>query len=58
MKVRYSSYLKDIDISIVELQTQLNKYYDYVSILATDVKGSSFRVAQKQKSVGDRSHRV
>ncbi len=53
MKVRYSSYLKDIDTSIVELQTQLNKYYDYVSILATDVKGSSFRVAQKQKSVSD-----
>ena len=53
MKVRYSSYLKEIDTAIVELQTQLNKYYDYVSILATDVKGSSFRVAQKQKSVSD-----
>jgi len=53
MKTKYSSYLASVDDTLHSLHKILSDYYEYVSILATDVSGLSVRVGQKQKSVSD-----
>lgn len=53
MKVEKSSFLLEVKPKIRQLLNLLDKEFDYVSILATDVSGTAYRVGQKQTSVGD-----
>lgn len=53
MKVEKSNYLVEIKPKIQQLLSLLEKEFDYVSVLATDVAGTAYRVGQKQTSVGD-----
>ena len=53
MKVEKSNYLLEVKPKIQQLISLLEKEFDYVSVLATDVSGTSYRVGQKQTSVGD-----
>lgn len=53
MKVEKSNYLVEIKPKIQPLISLLEKEFDYVSVLATDVAGTAYRVGQKQTSVGD-----
>ncbi|MDD3923904.1 MAG: TldD/PmbA family protein [Erysipelotrichaceae bacterium] len=53
MKVKYSDYLELMDDKIESLRFLLDQHFEYTSILATDVSGSSYRVASRQKSISD-----
>ena len=53
MKVEKSSFLLAVKPKIQQLITLLDKEFDYVSVLATDVSGTAYRVGQKQTNVGD-----
>lgn len=53
MQVKMSNYLIEVKPKVVELIKLLNETFDYVSVLSTDVCGTSYRVGQRQTSVGD-----
>ena len=53
MQVPMSSYLVEIKPQIQELIRLLEREFDYVSVLCTDVKGTTYRVSMHQTSVGD-----
>jgi len=53
MKTKYSSYLKKVQKPLQDLVKILNNHYSYVSILATDCKGTNFQVSQRRKNVSD-----
>ena len=55
MQVKMSNYLVNIKPKLKNLLSYLNQEFDYVSILATDVTGTSYRVGQRQTSVDDYS---
>ena len=51
MKAKFSTYLNDIAPGLKELIAELEKSYDYVSVLSTDSVGFNVRVSQRVKSV-------
>ena len=51
MKAKFSSYLNGIADGIKELIAELNKSYDYVSVLSTDSVGFMVSVSQRSKSI-------
>ncbi len=53
MQVKMSNYMLEIKPQIRELIELLEKEFDYVSVLATDVSGTSYRVGQRQTNVSD-----
>lgn len=53
MKVKMSEYLLRIKPEMKRLVSLLEKEFDYVSVLATDVQGTSHRVGQRQTMVRD-----
>lgn len=53
MQVRKSNYLIEIKPKVKQLIKLLEKEFDYVSVLASDVCGTSYRVGQRQTNVGD-----
>lgn len=53
MKVEKSNFLLAVKPKIQQLIALLEKEFDYVSVLATDVSGTAYRVGQKQTSVGE-----
>ena len=53
MQVPMSSYLVEIKPQIQELIRLLEREFDYVSVLCTDVKGTTYRVSMHQTSVSD-----
>ena len=53
MQVKMSNYLIEIKPKVIELIKLLSETFDYVSVLSTDVCGTSYRVGQRQTSVGD-----
>lgn len=53
MKVKMSNFLMKIKPEIKRLIVLLEKEFDYVSVLATDVSGTSYRVGQRQTMVQD-----
>ena len=53
MQVKMSNYLKEIKPKIRELLALLDKEFEYVSILCTDVCGTSYGVGQRQTNVRD-----
>lgn len=53
MQVKMSNYLIEIKPKLQQLISLLDKEFDYVSILATDVSGTSYRVGQRQTVVED-----
>ena len=53
MQVPMSSYLVEIKPQIQELIRLLEREFDYVSVLCTDVKGTTYRVSMHQTTVGD-----
>ena len=53
MQVKMSNYLIEIKPKVVELIKLLSETFDYVSVLSTDVCGTSYRVGQRQTSVSD-----
>ncbi|WP_294562728.1 TldD/PmbA family protein [uncultured Traorella sp.] len=53
MQVKMSGYLMEIKPKIKELITLLDNEFEYVSVLCTDVSGTSYRVGQRQTNVGD-----
>ena len=53
MQVKMSNYLIEIKPKVVKLIKLLNETFDYVSVLSTDVCGTSYRVGQRQTSVSD-----
>lgn len=53
MQVKMSNYLTEIKPKIKELISLLDKEFEYVSVLCTDVSGTSYRVGQRQTNVGD-----
>lgn len=53
MQVRMSNYLLEIKSQMKQLLSLLEKKFAYVSILATDVCGTSYRVGQRQTNVSD-----
>ena len=53
MKVEKSNFLTEVKPKIQQLISLLDKEFDYVSVLATDVSGTAYRVGQKQTNVGD-----
>lgn len=53
MQVKMSEYLIGIKPKIKELITLLDNEFEYVSVLCTDVSGTSYRVGQRQTNVGD-----
>lgn len=55
MQVKMSNYLIEIKPKIKKLLTYLEKEFDYVSILCSDVTGTSYQVGQRQTSVRDYS---
>ena len=53
MQVKISNYLVNIRPKIQELIFNLNKEFDYVSVLCSDVSGTSYSVGQRQTNVSD-----
>ncbi len=53
MQVEMSNYMLEIKPQIQELIDLLEKEFDYASVLATDVSGTSYRVGQRQTNVSD-----
>ena len=53
MKTKYSNYLKKVQKPLQDLVKILNDNYSYVSVLATDCKGTGFQVSQKRKNISD-----
>lgn len=53
MQVKMSNYLVEIKPQVQRLISLLEKEFDYVSVLATDVCGTSYRVGQRQTMVRD-----
>lgn len=53
MQVEMSNYMLEIKPQIRELIDLLEKEFDYASVLATDVSGTSYRVGQRQTNVSD-----
>ncbi len=53
MQLKTSDYLLEIKAQMKQLISVLEKEYDYVSVLATDVCGTSYRVGQRQTNVSD-----
>lgn len=53
MLAKQSDYLLDCKAKLQKLISLLEPDFDYVSVLATDVKGQSFMVSQRQKSIND-----
>ena len=53
MQVPMSSYLVEIKPQIQELIRLLEREFDYVSVLCTDVKGTTYRVSMHQTTVSD-----
>lgn len=53
MQVKMSNYLLEIKPQMKRLISLLEKEFDYVSVLATDVCGTSYRVGQRQTTVRD-----
>lgn len=53
MQVPMSSYLVEIKPQIQELIRLLEREFDYVNVLCTDVKGTTYRVSMHQTTVGD-----
>ncbi len=53
MQLKTSDYLLEIKPQMKQLISILEKEFDYVSVLATDVCGTSYRVGQRQTNVGD-----
>lgn len=53
MQVKMSNYLIEIKPKVIELIKLLSETFDYVSVLSTDVCGTSYRVGQRQTSVSD-----
>lgn len=51
MKAKFSPYLSGIANGIKELIAELNKNYDYVSVLSTDSVGFTVSVSQRSKSI-------
>ena len=53
MQVPMSSYLVEVKPQIQELIRLLEREFDYISVLCTDVKGTTYRVSMHQTTVGD-----
>ena len=53
MQVRMSNYLVNIRPKMQELIFYLKNEFDYVSVLCTDVSGTSYSVGQRQTNVSD-----
>lgn len=53
MKAPFSSYLAEKKPFLKEVVEALSKYYDYVSLLATDSPGLSLRVTTRTKAVSN-----
>lgn len=53
MQVKMSNYLIEIKPKIRQLIERLEKEFDYVSVLCSDVNGTSYRVGQRQTNVTD-----
>jgi TldD protein len=51
MKAKFSTYLNEIAPSLKEMIAELQKSFDYVSILSTDSVGFNVRVSQRVKSI-------
>ncbi len=51
MKAKFSTYLNEIAPSLKEMISELEKSFDYVSILSTDSVGFNVRVSQRVKSI-------
>ncbi|WP_026653657.1 TldD/PmbA family protein [Butyrivibrio proteoclasticus] len=51
MKAKFSTYLTEVAPGLKSLIKELNKSYDYVSILATDSTGFSVNASQKVKGI-------
>ena len=49
MQVPMSSYLVEIKPQIQELIRLLEREFDYVSVLCTDVKGTTYRVSMHHR---------
>lgn len=52
MQVKMSNHLIEIKPQIKRLISLLEKAFDYVSVLSTDVCGTSYRVVIRQKRLG------
>ena len=55
MKAKFSSYLSSIADGIKELIAELNKSYDYVSVLSTDSVGFTMDVSQRAKFIAGKT---
>ena len=55
MKAPYSKYLDSILPGLRTLLAELEKDYDYVSILSTDSRGLAVRISQHSKSVSNKT---
>ena len=53
MLAKQSAYLLSCRDRLKKLVEELDPYFDYVSVLATDVNGTSFRASQRQLSISD-----
>ena len=53
MKTKYSSYLKKVQKPLQDLVKILDNNYSYVSILASDCRGTGFQVSQRRKNISD-----
>ncbi len=51
MNAPFSNYLKEIKEPLKQLVSELDRDYEYVSVLATDSKGLAVRISQKARSV-------
>ena len=51
MKAKFSTYLNEIAPSLKEVISELEKNFDYVSMLSTDSVGFNVRVSQRVKSI-------
>ena len=53
MIARQSEYLLQVKPQLKKLVELLKPHYDYVSVLATDVSGTSFRVSMRNTSISE-----
>ncbi len=53
MLSKQSEYLKECRPKLKELVSILDPYFDYVSVLATDVTGINFSAGQRQRAIRD-----
>ena len=53
MQLKMSNYLIEIKPKIQELISYLEKEFEYVSVLCSDVNGTSYNVGQRQTNVSD-----